>query len=110
MDTSDLIMNLTPKTIAGDFAVSNNATISVTNTSGHILSLASSISTNLTSGVNTVSSVSSSITQADFSNPNNTNYKNKWGYKPSQYVIEDDEIATDNTGNNATFRPLPDAN
>ncbi|MCR5699846.1 MAG: InlB B-repeat-containing protein [Candidatus Saccharibacteria bacterium] len=113
VDTSDMLMNLAPKTTAGDFSKSKNGSIAVTATGGYTLSIASvNGSTSLTSGVNNILSISSNVTEAAFSNASYTGYNDHWGYKPSQYVTSDGTTSTviDNTGANAVFRRIPDSN
>lgn len=113
VDTSEMLMNLVPKTTAGDFSKSKNGSIAVTATGGYTLSIASvNGSTSLTSGANNILSISSNVTEAAFSNASYTGYNDHWGYKPSQYVTSDGTTSTviDNTGANAVFRKIPDDN
>ncbi|MBR2855706.1 hypothetical protein IKE99_02060 [Candidatus Saccharibacteria bacterium] len=115
IDTNNISLNLSPKTATGQFAESNSANISASTTSnsGYTLSITSFTgSTDLTNASNTnakITSISSNLTNSDFSNSANTQYNNKWGYKPSQYVVVDGDTHTTvaNTGNNAVFKPLP---
>ena len=116
IDTSNIVLNLSATSSAGKFAESTPANISVstTNPTGYILSLSSSTgSTDLTNNednTSIITSISNNLTSTDFSNPSNTQYNNNWGYKPSQYVTRDSDIAYTthlNTGSNAVFKPLP---
>ena len=108
VDTSGMVLNLAPKTTSGDFSESGNGTISVTATGGYTLGLASYTgSTSLNSGSDSITSISSDLTKADFSNASNTSYNNHWGYKPSQYVNGSGTVVN-NTGANAVFRSIPD--
>ena len=89
---------------AGSFSKSNNMNISVstTNSSGYTLSINSSTgSTALKNGANTITSISSAISESTFSS--NSTYNNKWGYKPSQLY----NSSTETTSANTDFRPLP---
>ena len=107
VDTSGMVLNLAPKTTSGDFSESGNGTISVTATGGYTLGLASYTgSTSLNSGSDSITSISSDLTKADFSNASNTSYNNHWGYKPSQYVNGSGTVVN-NTGTNAVFRSIP---
>ncbi len=112
IDTNNLAVNLMPLSSSGDFAKSNNMNISVstTSSSGYTLGIASSSgSTDLTSqsdNTKKINSISSPLSESDFSSSSNTQYNNKWGYKPSQY------ITLDSGGHptihpNTNFRPLP---
>ena len=114
--TTTLSMNLLPTTAAGTFAKSSNTTIGVTtdNFSGYTLGIkADSTSATPTSLVdtnnNTFTTISSALTESDFSAESGTDYNNKWGYMPSQYITYNNSIATvvPNTGDNAVFLPSP---
>ena len=112
IDTNNLAINLMPLSSSGDFAKSNNMNISVstTSTSGYTLGIVSSTGstdlTNQSDNTKKINSISSPLSESDFSNSSNTQYNNKWGYKPSQYTT------LDSGGHptiypNTNFRPLP---
>ena len=112
IDTNNLAVNLMPLSSSGDFAKSNNMNISVstTSSSGYTLGIASSTGstdlTNQSDNTKKINSISSPLSESDFSNSSNTQYNNKWGYKPSQYTT------LDSGGHptiypNTNFRPLP---
>ena len=111
VDTNNLTINMAPMSSSGDFAKSGNMNIGVstTSTSGYTLSIASSTGstdlTNQSDNTKKINSLSSAISESDFSNSSNTQYNNKWGYKPSQYVTMngDDPVIHPNTN----YRPLP---
>ena len=42
--------------------------------------------TNSSDNTSKITSISSNLNSSDFSNASNTQYNNKWGYKPSQWV------------------------
>ena len=115
IDTNNLAINIMPTSSAGDFAKSNNMNISVstTSSSGYTLGIASSTGstdlTNQSDNTAKITSVSSPISESDFSNSSNTQYNNKWGYKPSQYAILDNE-GHPTIYPNTNFRPLPGTN
>ncbi len=115
VSTSNIALDLYSNSASGTFAESSSATItaSTTSSSGYTLSIASSTGstdlTNTTDNTSKITSISSNLTASDFSNSSNTQYNNKWGYKPSQYVTTSGDIHTThtNTGANAVFKPLP---
>jgi len=115
IDTTNISLDIIPRTAEGDFVESSNANISVstTSTSGYTLSIASSTGstelTNITDNTSKITSISNNLTNADFSSSSNTQYNNQWGYKPSQYVTMDGEtpVTHANAGANAVFKPLP---
>ena len=112
IDTNNLAINLIPSSSAGDFAKSNNMNISVstTSTSGYTLGIASSTGstdlTNQSDNTAKITSLTSPISESDFSNSSNTQYNNKWGYKPSQYTTLDSG-GHPTIHPNTNFRPLP---
>ena len=112
IDTNNLAINLIPSSSAGDFAKSNNMNISVstTSTSGYTLGIASSTGstdlTNQSDNTAKITSLASPISESDFSNSSNTQYNNKWGYKPSQYTTLDSG-GHPTIHPNTNFRPLP---
>ena len=105
-------VNVAPNSAQGTFAVSNangTAGFSVTtnNFTGYTLSIASSDDAGRLENYthDYISSISSNLSEADFSGANNTTYNNKWGFKPNSYVSNNTVV--DNTGNNAVFLPSP---
>ena len=115
VDTTNISLDIVPRTAMGEFVESDNATISVstTSSSGYTLSIASSTGStelvNTTDSTSKIFSISSDLTSADFSSSSNTQYNNRWGYKPSQYITTNGDaiIVHSNTGSNAVFKPLP---
>ncbi|MBR5647724.1 InlB B-repeat-containing protein [Candidatus Saccharibacteria bacterium] len=103
METGKLTMTLSPE-LNGRFVKSSNAGISVTtdNYSGYRLTITSNGGTSLSSsnGRN-IESVDTAISETVFRN--NASYVNKWGYKPSQYVNDSNEVVTSNTN----YLPAP---
>ncbi len=91
-------LDLMPHTTTGDFAKSNDITITASADGGvgYKLIIQAANSTSLTGGVNTIESLDAgtSITESEFANGN---YSGKWGYKPSMF----------NSVANSTFRPSP---
>ena len=89
-----------------------NISVSTTSSSGYTLSIASSTGstdlTNQSDSTKKINSISSPISESDFSNSSNTQYNNKWGYKPSQYVTMNGDTPVINQ--NTNFRPLPGTN
>ena len=104
VSTDNLTINMAPMSSSGEFAKSANMNIAVstTSSSGYNLSIASSTgNTNLTSGSNSITSISSAISESTFSS--SSTYNNQWGYKPSNlYNSSTEQIVT-----NTDFRPLP---
>ena len=105
-------VNVAPNSAQGTFAVSDasgTAGFSVTtnNFTGYTLSIASSDDAGRLENYthDYISSISSNLSEADFSGANNTTYNNKWGFKPNSYVSNNTVV--DNTGNNAVFLPSP---
>ena len=102
IDDAVLDLDIIPHSANGDFAKSTNSTISVTtnNYSGYTLSIAASGSTNLIGDDGSIVSISSAVSESDFSADNTTaanNYNGKWGYLPSKL----------NSTNNTAFQPSP---
>ncbi|MBR3132280.1 hypothetical protein IKG33_02650 [Candidatus Saccharibacteria bacterium] len=108
LSTNNLTLDIYANSPSGTFKKSEDMTISVaTNSySGYTLSLVGPSSTNLTNGSNSITSISSAITEAAFSNSSNTSYNNKWGYKPSQIASGSFTSTYTNTAN-SNFRSLP---
>ena len=115
VSTNNLAVDLSPLSSTGDFNESSNMSINVStsSTSGYTLSIASSTGstdlTNQSDNTKKFNSISSNLTNSDFSNSSNTQYNNKWGYKPSQYVTVSGNTYTtvSNTGSSSVFKPLP---
>ena len=103
IDNTTLSLDILPHSTNGDFAKSDNSTISVTtnNYSGYTLSIAaSSSSTDLTGTNGSIASIGSAVSEADFSADTSTaatNYNGKWGYLPSKL----------NSSANTSFQPSP---
>ena len=102
-NTDTLSVNLRPS-VSGSFDKSAECTINVRtdNFTGYTLSIASASvdpdhATSLTDGNgNYIESISSNVSEADFKNSANTQYNNKWGYKPSQYIQSGTVIPNEN--------------
>ena len=103
IDNTTLSLDILPHSANGDFAKSDDSTISVTtnNYSGYTLSIAaSSSSTDLTGANGSIASIGSAVSEADFSADTTTaatNYNGKWGYLPSKL----------NSNTNTSFQPSP---
>ena len=103
IDNTTISLDILPHSANGDFAKSDNSTISVTtnNYSGYTLSIAaSSSSTDLTGTNGNIASIGSAVSEADFSADTTTaatNYNGKWGYLPSKL----------NSSTNTSFQPSP---
>ena len=109
VSSNSIVLNLIPKSSSGTFAKSSNIDISVTlsGAGGYTLGVYSaSTGADATSLVHTVdntkkfTSISSALTESDFSNASNTQYNNMWGYLPSKF----------NSSDNTSFRPAPSGN
>lgn len=104
-DTGVLSINLSPG-LGGTFGKSSNAeiTASTDNFTGYTLLV--SASTNSTSLVNSssgdeIESISSPVTEANFTN--SSSYNDKWGYRPSQYI----NTSTNAVVQNSDYLPAP---
>ncbi|MBR2741866.1 hypothetical protein IKD98_03915 [Candidatus Saccharibacteria bacterium] len=109
VSSNSVVLNLIPKSSSGTFAKSSSIDISVTlsGAGGYTLGVYSaSTGADATSLVHTVdntkkfTSISSALTENDFSNASNTQYNNMWGYLPSKF----------NSSDNTSFRPAPSGN
>ena len=99
---------------SGVFASSNPVDITVrsNNCSGYNLSIraanySSSDATNLINTSNPeekILSISEVLSETDFSSPTNTQYNNKWGYKPNKKY---DRTTNSNLDNTTNFYPSP---
>lgn len=100
-------LNMTPTTTAGEFSSSSDITVGVntTNNAGYKLSITANNSTNLVSGSNNLTTISSAITSDTFSS--SSDYNNQWGYKPSKYYDTVNDTFVTNTGDNAVYLPSP---
>ncbi|MBR3131838.1 InlB B-repeat-containing protein [Candidatus Saccharibacteria bacterium] len=100
-----LLIELTPSA-EGQFGKSSNNTItaSTDNFTGYNLSIATSGSTSmLNSNDDAIESINSSIDETTFST--GSSYTNKWGYKPSQYIV--DNGGTQSVVSNTNYLPAP---
>ena len=104
---STISLNMTPTTTAGEFSSSSDITVGVntTNNTGYKLSITANDSTNLVSGSNNLTTISSAISGDTFSS--SSDYNNQWGYKPSKYYDTTNETFVTNTGDNAVYLPSP---
>lgn len=105
VDVNALTINATPAT-GGYFQHSGNATISVStdNYTGYTMMIASEDSTDMVSENNdTIPSISSAISESTFST--SSTYNNKWGYKPSQYIVTENGV--DSVVQNSNYLPAP---
>ncbi len=106
ISNSTLSVGLTPNYSSGNFAKSGSSTISVStnNYSGYTLGLKAATSgtnaTNLVNGSNTLTSISSAISESTFSSVSGTTYNNMWGILPSKYA----------SSANTDYRPAPNTN
>ena len=108
VSNSNLEINMASTSSGGNFSESATSTItaSTTNVTGYLLNLSSSGNTNLVNSsdsTKTITSISSAISQSDFSS--SSSYNNKWGYKPSSLYNQ----GTGQNVSNTNFRPLPGA-
>ncbi len=89
-----------PQTAEGRFVSSSATTfqVSTTHAAGYTLTASAS---ELTDGTNTIATLDSGISADDFSG--NTNYNNKWGFKPSVSYNE----TTGTTAANTNYLPAP---
>ena len=104
LSSSTISTNATPNKLA----TSNNQTISVStnNYTGYTLSIEASNSNarNLSDGNgHSIETINTTISANEFSN--NSNYNNKWGYKPSQYITNNN--GTNTTVQNENYLPAP---
>ena len=88
-------------TATGTFAKSTNANsikfnISTNNYTGYNLT-ARTTRTTMLNGSSSLTSLSSSVTESQFSSSGNTTLNNRWGYKPNYY----------NSSSNSNFLPSP---
>lgn len=106
VSSNSVVLNLVPISTSGTFTKSPALDISVTlsGTGGYTLGIYSATSgADSTKLINTIdntksfTSISSAVSESDFSNSSNTQYNNQWGYLPSKY----------NSSNNTSFRPAP---
>ena len=102
---SELSFTIMP-TASGTFGSSSNNTITVTtdNFTGYSLQIATNDSTDmLNDDDDAIPTIGSSISESTFRN--DSNYVNKWGYKPSQYVTTSGGVNT--TVANSNYLPAP---
>lgn len=102
IDDNVLDLDILPNSPNGDFAKSDNSTISVTtdNASGYTLSITASNSTSLSGDNGSIVTIDTAVSENDFSANTaeaGSNYNGKWGYLPSKL----------NSTNNTNFRPSP---
>ena len=101
----ELPLTITPSS-DGEFGKTGNNTVTVTtdNYSGYSLSIKSSVSRGaVNSNDDEVESISSAVTEANFSS--SSTYNNQLGYKPNQYVTSSGGI--DTTVQNSDYLPTP---
>ena len=80
----------------------NTVTMSTDNFSGYTLKIFTSGSTSFTNATgDEVESISSAVDESTFAS--SSAYNNRWGYRPSQYVSENNNTAVENTD----FLPAP---
>lgn len=106
IDTNELSVHVIPA-IDGAVATSDDATISVStdNYSGYVLSVATNNGTSLVDGDNNeIESISSIVSATDFATQ--ATFKNKWGFKPSQYIQNVGGVNTVIT-NTSNYLPAP---
>jgi len=105
-DTDLLSITMVP-TVDGKFEKSVNSTlgISTDNFTGYTLSVeAATSSTSLVDEENhEITSISSSVSETDFTN--SSTYNNKWGFKPSQYITTNNNVNT--IVQNSDYLPAP---
>ena len=112
-------VDITANNTNGTFATSDTAntasfTASTNNYSGYTLSIVANddtgtLATTVEPGdtPETISSISSTTSAADFSSASGTSYNNKWGILPSSYVDTANNTNVDNTGANKVYLPSP---
>ena len=114
---SSITMNFTSSTASVDLTVNNTDgtfatsgaedkaafSIATNNYAGYTLSISAADDTGtLLNGSNSLDSISSNLTEAEF----NTSANNgKWGYKPNKFYASNEVV--DNTGDNAVFLSSP---
>ena len=112
--TEDRSIDIAPN-ISGKFVASTNTTAKVisNHAAGYVLTatatpLSFEDTSTSPSAIRTIDPLSSgtSINASTFSNENNTQYNNKWGYKPSQYY-NGTSIVDNTTSNTQYFFPAP---
>lgn len=94
LSSGTLSMSVIP-TIGGTFQASSSATISVStdNFTGYTLKIKAGDTGDMEkTGGDTIDSISSIISTNDFQT--NSNYNDKWGYKPSQYITTANNVNT----------------
>ena len=108
--TADRVIDV-PPTAEGKFAASSNTTAKVISTgaAGYVLTTTAAPLSFTDSGSGTTYTIGplgtdTGINIDTFSNPNNTQYNNMWGYKPSQYY--NGSSVVDNTTDQYFF-PAP---
>lgn len=106
VSSSSVVLNLVPTSTTGTFTKSPalDISVSLSGDGGYTLGIYSATSgADSTKLVNTVdntksfTSISSAVSESDFSNASNTQYNNQWGYLPSKF----------NSSDNTSFRPSP---
>ncbi|MBR0372794.1 hypothetical protein IJH72_02560, partial [Candidatus Saccharibacteria bacterium] len=105
IDSNSINLDLAPKSSDGTFSKSDNLNISVslTGPGGYMVGIRADSSTDLVNeddDTKVFSSISSAVSESDFSSSSNTTYNNKWGYLPSKY----------NSIVNTNFLPAPSVN
>ncbi|MBQ3476162.1 hypothetical protein IJH26_01465, partial [Candidatus Saccharibacteria bacterium] len=106
VSSSSVVLNLVPTSVSGTFSKSPalDISVSLTGDGGYTLGIHSATTgTNNTKLINTTdntksfTSISSALSESDFSSSSNTQYNNQWGYLPSKFHSSD----------NSSFLPSP---
>ena len=107
VSSNNVVLNLTPLSTTGTFAKSSslNVSVSLTGAGGYTLGIHSATTgadstklINITDNTKAFTSISSALSENDFSSSSNTQYNNQWGYLPSRFHSSD----------NTSFLPSPD--
>ncbi|MCR5700500.1 MAG: InlB B-repeat-containing protein [Candidatus Saccharibacteria bacterium] len=110
--TEDPTINISP-TVEGKFVASSNTTAKVVSNhaAGYVLTVVAAPLAFTDGGTNTTYTINplangTAINADTFSNESNTQYNNKWGYKPSQY-FNGISVVDNTTSNTGFFFPAP---
>ena len=106
VSSNNVVLNLAPLSTTGTFAKSSslNVSVSLTGAGGYTLGIHSATTgvdstklINVTDNTKAFTSISSALSENDFSSSSNTQYNNQWGYLPSRFHSSD----------NTSFLPSP---
>ena len=106
VSSSSVVLNLVPTSVSGTFSKSPalDISVSLTGAGGYTLGIHSATTganntklINTTDNTKSFTSISSALSESDFSSSSNTQYNNQWGYLPSKFHSSD----------NSSFLPSP---